>query len=208
MLKITIPTPCNESWDAMLPNDQGRHCHSCVKTVVDFTQMNDEQVKYFLLNSNAEHVCGRFNTQQLHRISIELPQNIFQLATAMPWWKRFLLASLLAFSTMLFSCSTSVSGATLKGEMMIKDTVPKTNCTPIVGKLQVIPTAPPPTTQVEMGEVAFVEKDTAAVKPPQAPEIKMGAVAYVKKDTVAKPPTHHLMGKPAIHREKPNTTEH
>jgi hypothetical protein len=49
MLKINIPTPCHEDWNAMIPNAQGRHCNACVKTVVDFTSMTDDEVKYFFL---------------------------------------------------------------------------------------------------------------------------------------------------------------
>ncbi len=108
MLKISIPTPCHEDWEAMIPNAQGRHCNSCVKTVVDFTTMSDEEVKHFLLNSKEEKVCGRFRTEQLHRITIELPENIFYIS--LPFWKKFLAACLLVFSTTLFSCETKLKG--------------------------------------------------------------------------------------------------
>ncbi len=93
---------------AMTPNEQGRHCTSCAKTVIDFTAMNDDEVKYFFLNKKEEKVCGRFKNVQLHRIIVELPHNIFYLQ--MPGWKKFLVASLLVFSTTLFSCETTVKG--------------------------------------------------------------------------------------------------
>jgi len=108
MLKISIPTPCHEDWDAMTPNTQGRHCNSCVKTVVDFTNMSDEDVKYFFLNKSEEKVCGRFRTEQLQRITIELPENIFYLQ--LPFWKKFLAACLIVFSTTLFSCEIKLTG--------------------------------------------------------------------------------------------------
>jgi len=108
MLKISIPTPCHQDWDAMTPNTQGKYCNSCAKTVVDFTNMNDEEVKYFFINKKDERVCGRFRNTQLQRITIELPQNIFYIQ--MPFWKRFLVASLLVFSATLFSCDTTVKG--------------------------------------------------------------------------------------------------
>ena len=123
MLKITIPKPCHEDWGAMTPNEQGRHCGSCAKTVVDFTQMNDEEVKHFLLNRSGEHVCGRFKDDQLHRIHLALPQNIFEMD--LPWWKHFLAASLLAFGTLLFSCNTTVTGAPLVNLIHVTDSVPK-----------------------------------------------------------------------------------
>jgi hypothetical protein len=117
MLKVTIPKPCHEDWAAMTPNEQGRHCGMCAKTVIDFTQMTDETIKLFFINKKEEKVCGRFKQEQLHRIKIELPQNILQLR--MPLWKRFLTACLLVFSVSLFSCDTNV-----KGMMIIKgDTI-------------------------------------------------------------------------------------
>lgn len=102
MLKISIPTPCHEDWDKMYPNEQGRHCNSCMKTVVDFTNMTDEEVKHFLIGKHDQHLCGRFTGRQLQRIQVEIPANIFQLK--MPWWKQFLVACLITFSTTLFSC--------------------------------------------------------------------------------------------------------
>lgn len=64
-LNISIPNPCHENWDNMLPNQKGRHCNSCQKTVVDFTTKTDESiVKYFLEHQN---ICGRFKDQQLNR---------------------------------------------------------------------------------------------------------------------------------------------
>lgn len=106
MLKISIPKPCHEDWEAMIPNEHGRHCNSCVKTVIDFTSMSDDEVKNFLLHQKEEKICGRFRTAQLHHITIELPENIFNIR--LPFWKKFLAACLLVFSASLFSCTTTV----------------------------------------------------------------------------------------------------
>lgn len=106
-MNISIPKPCHEEWAAMLPNEHGRHCNICCKTVVDFTDLSDEQVKHFFINKKkGESVCGRFKTAQLQRIKIQLPSNIYTIS--MPLWKRFLTACLLAFSSMLFSCDSIV----------------------------------------------------------------------------------------------------
>ena len=143
MLKITIPKPCDEDWETMTPNQQGRHCNACAKTVVDFTLLSDEQVQQFFLYQKEERVCGRFKQEQLHRILITLPINILHIT--MPRWKQFLTACLLAFSSMLFSCDTMIDqnikilGASLPeitevsttGLSVIKtktDTTIKTNC--------------------------------------------------------------------------------
>jgi hypothetical protein len=108
MLKITIPKPCHKDWNAMTPNEHGRHCSSCAKTVTDFTSMSDEEVKHFFINKKEEHTCGRFKNDQLHRIAINLPENILYID--MPLWKKFLAACLIIFSTTLFSCDTTING--------------------------------------------------------------------------------------------------
>jgi hypothetical protein len=108
MLKISVPSPCHENWEAMTPQQQGRHCDVCSKTVVDFTAMTDEEVKQYFVNRAGEKLCGRFNNSQLQKVMIEVPNNIFELE--MPFWKKFLAACLLAFSTMLFSCETHTTG--------------------------------------------------------------------------------------------------
>jgi len=136
MLKISIPKPCHEDWEAMTPNTQGRHCNSCVKTVVDFTGMSDEEVKYFFLHKKEDKVCGRFKAEQVQRITIQLPDNIFIMP--IPFWKKFLAASLLVFSTTLFSCDTRLTGDVSTTQE--QTSVPNET---IVGKL-VAPPAPPP----------------------------------------------------------------
>lgn len=65
-LNLSIPTPCHENWDTMLPNEKGRHCLSCQKTVVDFTKMTDTQIiRYF--QDYKSSTCGRFLDTQLNR---------------------------------------------------------------------------------------------------------------------------------------------
>ena len=64
-MKITIPTPCHENWNEMTPNEMGRHCAVCSKTVKDFTDCSYEEI-YNELNSN-QNICGRFNDNQLNK---------------------------------------------------------------------------------------------------------------------------------------------
>jgi len=69
---IIIPNPCNANWDEMTPNDKGKHCGSCNKTVVDFTTMNDEQIKDYLNSSKMQKVCGHFKITQ---VSVSRPKH-------------------------------------------------------------------------------------------------------------------------------------
>jgi len=64
-ITVNIPEPCHEDWNKMTPKDQGRHCATCNKTVIDFTKQTDEQIiKTF---ESSRKLCGRFKTQQLNR---------------------------------------------------------------------------------------------------------------------------------------------
>ncbi|MBP0902256.1 carboxypeptidase-like regulatory domain-containing protein [Mariniflexile gromovii] len=65
VINIDIPKPCSENWNNMTPNEKGRHCAACKKTVFDFTTKTDEQIiKTFEQNNN---LCGRFKATQLQR---------------------------------------------------------------------------------------------------------------------------------------------
>ncbi|MBO9593663.1 MAG: hypothetical protein J7599_12215 [Niabella sp.] len=64
-MKIQIPTPCHENWEAMLPRENGRHCNTCCKTVVDFTGMSPDAISAYLIQHRFQKICGRFTEQQL-----------------------------------------------------------------------------------------------------------------------------------------------
>ena len=69
---IIIPNPCDENWDEMTPNEIGKHCGSCNKSVVDFTTMNAEQIKHYLNSSKTQKVCGHFKITQ---VSVSRPKH-------------------------------------------------------------------------------------------------------------------------------------
>lgn len=100
--KITIPKPCSESWDKMTPNENGRFCMSCAKTVIDFTEMLPEEVQHFFIQNKNKDICGRFKKSQLDTITIQIPNEV--LFTPMNYQKMFLLALFFTMGTTLFSC--------------------------------------------------------------------------------------------------------
>lgn len=65
--KITIPNPCHENWDEMLPESQGKHCLVCQKTVVDFTGWEPAAISGYLKEKAGQKLCGRFKTSQLEQ---------------------------------------------------------------------------------------------------------------------------------------------
>lgn len=101
--KITIPEPCHENWDEMIPNENGRFCMSCSKTVVDFSSMFPEEIQHYFAENQNKKICGRFKKSQLDSITIQIPSLVLYSQTN--YYKMFLLALFVAMGTTLFSCA-------------------------------------------------------------------------------------------------------
>lgn len=93
---LTISKPCQENWAAMTPEEKGRFCTSCQKTVIDFTAMSDRQLaEHFRKTSGS--LCGRFHSGQLDR-EIVVPKK------PLPWAKYCFTVTWPAFVLLLKSC--------------------------------------------------------------------------------------------------------
>ncbi|AWH84700.1 hypothetical protein HYN59_06005 [Flavobacterium album] len=101
--KISIPKPCHEDWTAMTPNEQGRFCGQCAKTVTDFTGMSATEIQSYLLANSGQKVCGRFTSGQLDKFTITIPEKV--LYTQTRFRNVFLLALLVTMGTTLLSCN-------------------------------------------------------------------------------------------------------
>lgn len=64
-MKISIPQPCHENWNEMLPEEKGRFCQSCQKCVTDFTKLTDDEI----LNYSEKNVCVKLSKNQIGRIN-------------------------------------------------------------------------------------------------------------------------------------------
>ncbi|MFY7963768.1 MAG: carboxypeptidase-like regulatory domain-containing protein [Chitinophagaceae bacterium] len=117
---LHIPEPCHENWDAMTPQDKGRHCQSCNKIVVDFSVMTDRQVLDYFKNAKG-NTCGRFHDDQLQRPLIE-PQ------TKPSKWN-YLVASFLGF---IMSGKIAAQSNITKGEVLGK-IMPQRNTAIVIG---------------------------------------------------------------------------
>ncbi len=129
-ITISIPTPCNENWNAMTPNNQGRFCGVCSKTVIDFTGMADAAI-YNIFDKHKEGgICGRFRNDQLNR-------NMLPLQTPQ-WYKaniwKYAIAGTLIFAAMQQQASAQVKHETL-GRIQVKCPKPKDNNKPIMGEI-------------------------------------------------------------------------
>ncbi len=100
---ISIPKPCHENWSKMTPNEKGRFCQSCSKTVVDFTTMTTDDIQDFIHNNKHQRICGHIKQSQLDTINLKVSQSVFD--QTLSFHKMFLLALLLAMGTTIFSCA-------------------------------------------------------------------------------------------------------
>ena len=86
MAQFHIPKPCTEDWDKMTPEEQGRHCKKCAKTVYDVKDWSDQKVlKTYEQNNNS--LCIRVPAE---RVSI---QPLHPNRT----WRYYLIALLASF---------------------------------------------------------------------------------------------------------------
>ena len=67
---VQINKPCQEDWAQMTPENQGRFCAHCNKSVIDFSLMTDNEILNHLNKSNT-NLCGRFHSEQLLRPLVE-----------------------------------------------------------------------------------------------------------------------------------------
>jgi hypothetical protein len=102
---ISIPTPCHEDWNAMTPEDRGRHCAQCCKTVVDFTEWQPQEILFYLQENAAKKVCGRFAADQLNEEIVTPEDFVIQLSRPMPFLRKAAAIFLFAFSAMMVSCT-------------------------------------------------------------------------------------------------------
>ena len=104
---IQIPKPCHESWDAMTPEQGGRHCAQCCKTVVDFTNWQPEDILDYIQQQGRANVCGRFRVEQLNT-PITAGQFVASVQrSSLPVYKQIAAIFLFAFGLLHMSYDTS-----------------------------------------------------------------------------------------------------
>lgn len=66
-MKIILPKPCQENWETMSPQEKGRFCAVCSKTVRDFTNNSDDEILDYFSEHSSQNICGNFYGSQLNR---------------------------------------------------------------------------------------------------------------------------------------------
>ncbi len=102
---LRIEKPCHENWNNMLPEEQGKFCSKCAKTVMDFTTKTTDEIVDFFKHRNFETACVRTRSELLDPLpaQLRLKQRL----------ARFAYLLYLAFGSILFSCNTPGSTNTL-----------------------------------------------------------------------------------------------
>lgn len=122
-IKITIPQPCTENWELMTPNQQGRHCALCSKTVIDFTKYSDDELIAFFAQQTGD-VCGRVKTTQQNR-------SISPVPISQPTKQRWLPNPLVWVVPMIMGASNSLFSQTT---ITKKDSLEQTQLNPFKQK--------------------------------------------------------------------------
>ncbi len=165
---ISIPAPCNEDWNMMTPQAQGRHCDVCAKTVVDFTAWQPQEILFYMQKNASGKVCGRFLSDQLNE-PIPTPEDFVRQLHhfAVPFLKKAAAILLFAFSAMMISCNDN-NAERLSGKVPTQnyaDTSPKQ----LSGDTVAMP--------IKTGEPAVNKQPVKKIKPKMCDPDILGVVA-------------------------------
>jgi hypothetical protein len=174
--KIIIPTPCHEDWNKMTNQSIGRHCDSCNKVVVDFTQSSQQEVIDYMHAHQNENVCGRVNPEVLEPSVFTNFQS-----DKLTKLKIFACALFMVFGSSLFGYGQS--NKPVMGDVIAPQSVratPPDTIHPVSGGIRYFPPDTIPSTQVnpedlknlKQGQIQYLPPDT--IKP--AEPIKMGKI--------------------------------
>jgi hypothetical protein len=108
---IQIPEPCHEDWNTMQADAQGKFCGSCNKSVIDFSNKSDMEIKNILLEQKGKKICGHFKKTQVDR-PLNFRVDLNQLPKNVSSTKAFAISLFLVFGTLLFSCK-DINGQTI-----------------------------------------------------------------------------------------------
>lgn len=64
MNNFTVPKPCHQNWQNMLPEEKGRFCTACKTKVYDFTKSSNEEIQKIYDQENG-NICGKFDDTQV-----------------------------------------------------------------------------------------------------------------------------------------------
>ncbi len=157
---LQIPQPCSVDWSGMTPGAGGRFCSQCCKTVIDFTDWNNEDILHYLQSHNG--TCGRFRKDQLNT-PIPAPEVFVQQLNRsfLPLARKAAALLLFVFCIMGASCSSPAPVQSLP--VAQRSAIPHNGGGAYLTGDTIMPPVPPyPDEQRLLGEPAIVP-DTGMV---------------------------------------------
>ncbi len=223
---VRIPEPCHEDWNRMQPDAKGKFCSSCSKSVVDFSNKTDAEIKTILIEHKDQKVCGHFRKTQIDR-PLNLSLDPGNLPYHVSITKTFAIALFLVFGSLLFSCKdekgndipVKVESPEMVAGMIMAPVPPSpledslSSCDMLTGEVPVDNTGIGyATEEVVNGGIGFDEGhgvEPPPVKVVDPPEIVMvGMIAYdsppALKDTLA---DHPVIDSSLVNKEAKRLTE-
>jgi len=164
-MKVTIPKPCHENWATMTPEEKGRFCQVCSKSVRDFTNASDLEIINNL--SQNPNICANFRIDQLDRnLSYSFINSLFA---------KFAVGFVLT------------SGGVVSAQTQLKANHPLKTDVPIqvrgeVAQVQPPKTQPAQTDQnrpIRLGKIAISDADR---QNPKTPPLRMGAPLSINEN--------------------------
>jgi hypothetical protein len=154
---VRIPEPCHEDWNQMQPDAKGKFCSSCSKSVFDFSNKTDAEIKTILIEHKDQKVCGHFKKTQIDRpLNITLDLN--KLPKNISLTKTFAIALFLVFGSLLFSCKDEKGN-----EVPVKIESPQMAVGMIMSDLPPPPLADSSSCHMLTGEVPIDNQETVYV---------------------------------------------
>jgi hypothetical protein len=183
---IRIPEPCAANWEAMTPEGKGRHCGQCCKTVVDFTQWENEDILAYLKKHASAGICGHFRKQQLNT-PIPTPEIFIQHVnhSFLSFTQKIAVVFLFVFGIMAASCgNTAQSVQASAGQQAAQFSVDTTSPQQMITGDTITP--PPPPEQIMQGEAIAVPEPEIGTGPGPGPV--MGGAPVIERYPVMLPP--------------------
>ena len=188
---VRIPEPCHEDWNKMQPDAKGKFCNSCNKSVFDFSNKTDNEIRDILIEHKDQKVCGHFKKSQINR-PLNITININTLPRNISITKAFGIALFIVFGTLLFSC-TDEKGAKIDGIEIVDSTINGTVAIPPPPPNELIDSMIPmtgePVVETEpmynyqntvAGGISYEEIPVVQTPPPPPPveQVLGGLIAY------------------------------
>lgn len=187
--EISIPTPCDEDWDAMDREERGRYCHRCARSVHDLSAMTEPEARALLDAAEVgERLCISMvvrGDRVVHSDDPIPPPSLLRLTSArLPRFAPSALAGALAL--------LGAHGCTPHGQPDALEVTDAEETGPDLGRAVVIPTVdgPPP---APVGDTPCEPEVNEPERRPR-PRVKGERVRRKQGDVSEADPDLHIVG--------------